>query len=220
MVEPSPLLPDRQAPHLRERTLASACVWRGHFLSVHCDEVTLPDGRRATREYVRHPGAVLIVPALPDGRLVVERQYRYPVRQAVIEFPAGKRDPRESAFCCAQRELWEETGYRATQWARVGVLHPTIGYSDEVIEIWFARGLQAGERRLDDGEFLDVLAVPPDELLAAVPRGEVTDGKTLTALLWWQNVASGAWPIDWRDAAAWAAEAVVADTVGAQEGAA
>lgn len=204
------LVPDRHPPHLAERTVEEAQVWHGSFLSLRRDVVALPDGRRAVREYIQHPGAVMVVPVLDDGRLVLERQYRYPVRRAMIEFPAGKLDPGESAFACAERELREETGYQADEWARAGVLHPAIGYADEFIEIWFARRLQAGERALDDGEQLDVLAVPPDELLQAVCAGEVTDGKTLAALLWWQNVASGAWPLAWRAAAQWRAMAPAA----------
>lgn len=197
------LVPERHPAHLTEHCQDSATVWQGRFLSVRCDRVTLPDGGEATREYIHHPGAVMVVPLLPDGRLVVERQYRYPVRRAMIEFPAGKRDAQEPAFLCAERELREETGYEAQEWARAGVLHPAIGYADEAIEIWFARGLRQGPRQLDAGEFLDVLAVAPAELLQAVRRGEVTDSKTLAALLWWQQVHTGQWTLPWRSAAQW-----------------
>ncbi|WP_082955456.1 NUDIX domain-containing protein [Tepidimonas fonticaldi] len=197
------LVPERHPAHLVEVCRETSTVWQGHFLSLCRDRVQLPDGREAGREYLRHPGAVLVVPMLADGRLVLERQYRYPVRRAMIEFPAGKRDAGEPSFVCAERELREETGYQAGEWARAGVLHPAIGYSDEVIEIWFARALCEGERRLDEGEFLDVLAVSPAALLQAVWRGEVTDGKTLAALLWWQNVTMGACPLEWRPAEAW-----------------
>ncbi|MGQ9724015.1 MAG: NUDIX domain-containing protein [Tepidimonas sp.] len=204
------LVPERHPAHLVETRRDSATVWQGRFLSLHRDRVALPDGCEAERVYVHHPGAVMIVPILADGRLVVERQYRYPVQRAMIEFPAGKLDDSESSFGCAERELREETGYLADEWARAGLLHPAIGYSDELIEIWFARGLRMGERRLDEGEFLDVLAVSPADLLEAVPRGEVTDGKTLAALLWWQNADAGHWPLAWRPAEAWRAAASVA----------
>jgi len=204
----SSLVPDAQPEHLSETPLHQESVWRGVFLDLRRDRVALPDGREANREYLHHPGAVMVVPLLEDGRLVVERQYRYPVRRAMIEFPAGKLDAGEATFLCAERELREETGYTAAEWAKAGVLHPAIGYADEFIEIWFARGLRAGERALDDGEFLDVLAVAPAELLAGVRRGDLTDGKTLGGLLWWQNVVAGVWTLDWRSAAAWRAEAV------------
>lgn len=192
------LLPELQPRHLQEVRLDSSTVYQGHFLHAKRDTVVLPDGSQSVREYIVHPGAVMVIPLLDDGRVVVERQYRYPVQRAMIEFPAGKLDPGESVLACAQRELWEETGYRAREWARAGVLHPVIAYATEVIEIWFARGLTAGERQLDAGEFLDVLAVEPNLLLNACRDGTVTDAKTLTGMLWLQNVLTGAWTLDWQ----------------------
>lgn len=190
--------------HLVEKTLSSQELFKGHFLHAFRDAVRLPDGGEATREYVIHPGAVMIIPLLTqaDGslRVVIERQYRYPVKQVMIEFPAGKLDPGEEVWACAQRELLEETGYSATEWARAGVLHPVISYSTEFIEVWFARGLTAGERHLDAGEFLDVSTATPQELLQWSRDGQLTDAKTLTGLLWLQNVLSGAWALEWRPA--------------------
>lgn len=183
--------------HLRETTLESREVYSGSFLHVRHDRVQLPDGRTATREYIVHPGAVMIVPLLDDGRLVVERQYRYPMGRVMLEFPAGKLDGREPPFDCARRELLEETGFVAREWARAGFLNNAIAYSDEAIEIWFARGLTAGERQLDEGEFLDVDAMSADELDAAAARGELTDAKTLIGLLWLQNWRAGRWPLSW-----------------------
>jgi ADP-ribose pyrophosphatase len=195
-----------QAPagdaHLREATLRSEQVYSGHFLDVRRDEVRLPDGAMATREYIVHPGAVMVVPLLDDGRLVVERQWRYPLARAMLEFPAGKRDAGEAPLACAVRELMEETGYVAAEWARAGILHNAIAYSNEGIEVWFARGLTLGARQLDAGEFLDVGSASLDELDAAARNGGLTDAKTLIGLLWLQNWRAGRWPLEWHSAAA------------------
>lgn len=191
--------------HLIEEQLSSAELFKGHFLHAFRDTVKLPDGATASREYVVHPGAVMIIPLLEDAsgevRLVLERQFRYPVGQVMIEFPAGKLDPGEDLQLCAQRELQEETGYIASEWARAGVLHPVISYSTEFIDIWFARGLTPGARQLDHGEFLDVFTASPTELLQWCREGRVTDAKTLTAALWLQNVLSGAWQLNWQQVA-------------------
>lgn len=194
-------------PHdLTEHKLKGQELLRGGFLHAFRDDVRLPDGGTAQREYIVHPGAVMIVPWLQalDGsvRLVLERQYRYPVQRTLIEFPAGKIDPGETTLACAQRELREETGYTAREWARAGALHPTVAYSTECIEIWFARGLVPGERRLDEGEFLEVFTATPDELMQWCQGGQVTDSKTLIGALWVQNVLAGTWSLDWQPAPA------------------
>jgi ADP-ribose pyrophosphatase len=198
----SPDVPDDASDdaHLREHTLHSEQAYRGSFLDVRREQVRLPDGSVAEREYIVHPGAVMIVPLLDDGRLVVERQWRHPMARAMLEFPAGKLDGGEPPLDCAIRELAEETGYRAAEWARAGILHNAIAYSDEGIEVWFARGLVGGERHLDAGEFLDVEAMSAAQLDAAAQRGELTDAKTLIGLLWLQNWRAGRWPLTWNPA--------------------
>ena len=186
--------------HLIEHRVSQEELLKGNFLHAFRDTVRLPDQSLATREYVVHPGAVMVIPLLDtaDGlRLVLERQYRYPVGQVMIEFPAGKLDPGEDPFLCAQRELMEETGYTARHWARAGVLHPLIAYSTEVIDIWFAKDLTQGERQLDAEEFLDVFPATPAQLMAWCRDGLVTDAKTLTGALWLQNFLTGDWPLNW-----------------------
>ncbi len=190
----------RADAHLREETLTSESVYRGKFLDVRRDRVRLPDGSESEREYIVHPGAVMIVPLLDDGRLVVERQWRYPLARAMLEFPAGKLDAGEMPFHCAVRELIEETGYRAAEWARAGILHNAIAYSNEGIEVWFARGLTAGDRALDAGEFLDVTELSVDRLAELAACGELTDAKTLIGLLWLQNWHASRWPLVWQAA--------------------
>lgn len=188
--------------HLIETKRSGHEVFKGRFLHAFQDTVELPDGSSTVREYIVHPGAVMVIPLLYDSagdlRLVLERQFRYPVGRVMVEFPAGKLDAGESPFSCAQRELQEETGYIAGEWARAGVMHPVIAYSTEFIEIWFARQLVSGRQHLDQGEYLDVITATPSELLQWCSDGRVTDAKTLTGTLWLQNVLSGAWPLDWR----------------------
>lgn len=184
--------------HLVEHHLGSRMLAQGHFLRVVIDEVRLPTGETATREYIQHPGAVAVLGLLDDGRVLMERQYRHPVRRVMLEVPAGKLDAGEEPLACAQRELLEETGYTAREWARAGSLHVAVGCSDEVIHLYFARGLQRGAQQLDHGEFIEVTALDADTLDAMAARGELTDSKTVFALQWLQRWRAGAWPLQWQ----------------------
>ena len=183
---------------LTEKQLSSEQVFEGRFLKVQRDTVSLPDGGQAWREFIRHPGAVAVLALAEDGRLVMERQYRYPVRQTMIEFPAGKLDAGEGGLACAQRELLEETGYRARRWAKAGVMHPVIGYATEVIEVWFADELSLGDRQLDEGEFLDVFTATQQELEDWMRDGLLTDAKTVVGMMWLLQWRAGRWPLQWQ----------------------
>jgi ADP-ribose pyrophosphatase len=170
--------PDGADP-LEETTLDSRVIYQGGFLRVLRDDVRCPDGHLAVREYLRHPGAVMVLPLLDDGRVVLERQYRYPLRRSFIEFPAGKIEAGEPVLDCARRELWEETGYRAAEWIGLGSFHGAIGYCDEQIHIYLARGLTSGQAHADAGEVLEIFTAPFADLLAWIAAGQVTYAKTL-----------------------------------------
>lgn len=173
---------DSATDPLEERCLDSEKVFSGRLLDVRRDRVVLPDGNEATREYIRHPGAVVVIPVLADGRLIVERQFRYPLRRAFLELPAGKIDPGEPILDCARRELREETGYEASEWIYLGVMHPCIGYSDERIEIFLARGLSEVGHARDEEEFLELHPMSVADVEEAVYDGRITDSKTIAAL--------------------------------------
>lgn len=170
--------------HLAEKKISGESVYDGIFLKMKRDTVSLPDGQYAVREYLEHPGAVAILAVLDDGRILLERQYRYPIAQAVIEIPAGKLNTGEDPLLCAQRELQEETGYTAKRWSKIRRIHPVISYSTEFIDIYLAEGLSPGPARLDEEEFLDVFAAPLEELLHWVEMGKITDVKTIISTYW------------------------------------
>jgi len=197
--QPEP--PDADAdPHLIERRVGGTTLLSGGFLEVRRDDVLLPDGSHATREYIQHDGAVAVVPVLDDGSLVLVRQYRYPVAKVLLEWPAGKRDPGESTLACAMRELQEETGYTAREWAYGGEIHNAAAYSSESIWIWFARGLVRGPQRLDHGEFVEAVTLTETELDAIAARDELPDVKTLIGLHWLQRWRAGTRPLAWHSA--------------------
>jgi ADP-ribose pyrophosphatase len=169
---------------LTEHFVAEDLVFDGKLLKVHRDTVRLPDGSQGEREYIRHPGAVAVVALFDDGKVLLERQFRYPHRREFIEIPAGKLEPGEPHLDTAKRELLEETGYVAAEWTRLGVIHTAIGYTDEAIEIFLVKKLTQKSAKLDVGEFLEVLKLPLEEAIAMIRDGRITDSKTVIGLLW------------------------------------
>jgi ADP-ribose pyrophosphatase len=183
---------------LVEHRIGGRTLLDGGFLDVRRDDVMLPDGGRATREYIQHPGAAAVLPLLDDGRVVLVRQFRYPVAKTVIEIPAGKLDAGESTLACARRELREETGFSAREWAFACEIHNAAAYSTESIWLYFARGLKAGAQQLDAGEFVEVLNLSEAELDALAAGNGLPDVKTRIALQWLQRWRAGAWPLTWQ----------------------
>jgi ADP-ribose pyrophosphatase len=181
---------------LTETRIGTETVHEGSFLHVKRDTVRLPDGKLATREYVQHPGAVMVIPLFDDSRVLLERQYRYPIGRVMIEYPAGKLDPDEGALACAKRELQEETGYTAREFIFLTRIHPIISYSTEFIDLFLARGLIEGEPALDDGEFLDTFVTDVPQMLEWIRTGAISDVKTIIGTMWLEKVLSGAWQPD------------------------
>lgn len=178
---------------LTETCVSSQVLAKSNFIEVRHDVVQLANGHEAYREYLVHPGAVLIVPLLADGQIVLERQYRYPMHRAYIEFPAGKIDAGEDPLTTGKRELLEETGYTAQDWQYLTAIHPCIGYSNEVIHIYLARDLQAGEAHLDKDEQVQMFTMPVADAMDAMRNGEIQDGKTMLALFWLDKYLNADW---------------------------
>lgn len=179
--------------HLHEKVLSSRQVYRGRFLKVEQDQVQAPDGKTYVREYILHPGAAMMIPLLPNGKVVMVHQYRHAVKQVFLEFPAGKRDKGEDSLVTAKRELAEETGYEAKDWKFLTTIHPVIGYSNEHIDLFLARDLIKVEQKLDSGEFLEVTEVDPKDLMRLVLEGKVTDVKTQIGAFWLDKFLRGEW---------------------------
>jgi ADP-ribose pyrophosphatase len=174
---------------LTETQVSTEIVFKGKLLEVRRDLAKLPDGTQGVREYIVHPGAVVVLAQLDSGKLLFERQFRYPLRRVFLELPAGKIDAGEDILATGQRELLEETGHEAADWKYLGVIHPCIGYSDERIEIFLARGVKrVGDPQLDHGEFLEVLELSLQEAREAVVQGRITDAKTISALYWAEQI--------------------------------
>lgn len=181
---------------LHEQQLSTTKVYSGKLLHVHRDEVRLPDGNTSVREYIRHPGAVVVLPLTDAGELILERQHRYALGRDFIEVPAGKIDPGEQTLACAQRELLEETGYTARDWRYVTTVYPCIGFADEKLTYYLAKGLEFVGHRRDEDEFLEIFSLPMEQALAMVKTGEICEVKTVIALFWLEKILAGAWPLE------------------------
>ena len=185
-------------PHLTERATGKSTVLHSGFLHLVRDEVLLPDGKLSTREYIQHAGAVAVVALHDDGRVVLVRQHRYPLGRVLLELPAGKLDNGETTLACAQRELLEETGYVASEWAFGLEIHNAAAYSNESIWIWMARGLKPGAQQLDAGEFIEVVEHTEAELDALCASGGLPDVKTIVGLHLLQRWRAGARSLQWH----------------------
>ena len=176
-----------------ENAIASDVVFEGVMLKVIRDTVRLPDGGQSVREYIRHPGACMMLAFVDEQTIVLERQFRYPLHRHFIELPAGKIEHNEDPLSTAQRELREECGYEAGEWRHLATLHPCIGYADEHIELFLARDLKHVGGSLDEGEFLEVFTLTVAEALEWVRQGRITEAKAITGLLWAERIVRGEW---------------------------
>ena len=169
---------------LKETKLSSNIIFQGRLLDVRKDEVELPNGKTSTREWINHPGAVCCIPILPDGKIALIRQYRYPVQSEMIELPAGKLEKGEKPEVCAVRELEEEIGYRTNKLTFLTHIHPAIGFANEKMWIYLAEELEKTESKLDDDEFIELIPISLDDAVKMVWNGKISDVKTIIGLLW------------------------------------
>ena len=175
---------EKELEQLGETQVDSQDIFDGFVLHVKKDTIKLPNGNEATREIIRHIGAVCVVPVTDDNKVIMERQFRYPIDRVITEIPAGKLDDKnEDRLMAAKRELREETGYEADEWLDLGIYYPAPAYSDEKITMYLAKGLHKGERDLDEDEFLNVEEIPIKSLVDDILSGKITDGKTQVAIL-------------------------------------
>ena len=174
--------------NLVESKITSEDVFDGVLLHVKRDTVKLPNGHEAVREWIKHPGAASVIPLLPDGRIIMVRQYRYPVGQVTLEVPAGKFDREgEDGKACAERELAEETGYRAKKIEKLTTIATTVGFSNEYIQLFVATGLTPGQQHPDEDEFINTVKVPLKEAVKMTKDGRIIDAKTIiSVLMLWQ----------------------------------
>ena len=178
---------------LEEKQIASETVYQGRLLHVKEDQVELPNGKHTSREYIVHPGAVVILPLMDNGDVLLERQFRYPLQREFIEFPAGKIDPGEDVLTCGQRELLEETGYSANEWHYLTTVYPCIGYSNERLIYYLAKGLSYSGHQPDADEFLEIFQMPFGKALDMVKSGEICEAKTVVGLFWLERILQGEW---------------------------
>lgn len=169
---------------LIEKKISSEAIFDGVLLHVKRDTVKLPNGKEATREWIKHPGASSVIPLLPDGRIILVRQYRYPIDAVTLEVPAGKLDaPDEDPLVCAERELSEETGYTAEHITKLTMIATTVGFSNEKIHLYAAEGLTPGKQHTDEDEFINVVKVPLAEAVAMATDGRIVDAKSVISIL-------------------------------------
>ena len=175
---------DNDDKNLIEKKISSEEIFKGHLLHVFKDTVELPNGNKATREWIKHPGASSVIPLLPDNQIILVRQYRYPVAQVTLEVPAGKLDKAgEDPIICAHRELSEETGYTAGKLWKLTTIATTVGFSNEVIHLYAASDLKPGKIHPDDDEFINVVKMPLTAALQLVETGKIIDPKSIISIL-------------------------------------
>ncbi len=168
-----------------EKCLESNVIYQGQVLKYQVDKVLLPNAKTSVREMVLHPGAICVVPVLPDGRIVFVRQYRYPIKQVLYELPAGKLDKGENPDNCAARELQEETGYSSLKIEKMGKIVTVPGFCDEIIHIYKATELVLGDSNPDDDEIVDTVILSEEQIQTMVKNGQIYDAKTLSSLFFY-----------------------------------